>query len=32
VVANVLNAGGLDDWGEGGDLHDFLIQITKIDG
>jgi len=32
AVANVLNAGGLDDGGEGGDLHDFFIEITKIDG
>ena len=32
AVANVLNAGGLDDWGEGGEFHNCFIKITRIDG
>ncbi|MBA3337217.1 MAG: hypothetical protein H0T49_06600, partial [Chloroflexia bacterium] len=32
VVANMLNSGGLDDGGEGGEFHNLFIEITRIDG
>ena len=32
AVANVLNAGGLDGWVEGGEFHNFFIEITRMNG